>query len=187
MRVILITGLIALTAAPAVAAGGANPFVGTIYQAIAAAVVFIAVMVILKKAAWGKILEGLQAREEKIKSDLEHAERSAEQAARTLEAYRKQLANAQEEAKRVIDQGRADAQKISAQLKSQAQTDINQLRARAEQEITQAKQQAVSELYAQAADLATAAAGRVLGRELSGDDHRRLAEESVAQIGGRLS
>ncbi len=173
----------ALIATPAVAAAGSdNPFAGTIYQAIAAAIVFIAVLFILRKAAWGPILKGLQDRESRIRNDLQSAERAAQQAQNTLQEYQSKLAAAQEEAKRVIDQGRADAQKIAAGIKDQAQRDIDQMRQRAESEIRSAKEQAVGELYARTGELATAVAERILKHEIRSDDHQQLIEDSLAQL-----
>lgn len=168
--------------ASAASEGGETPFAGSIYQAIAAAIIFALLIVILKKMAWGPILKGLVDREQKIKSDLESAENAARQAASTLEQYRKQLTDAHAESRKIIEQGRADAQKLSAQLKKEAETDIAAMRVRAQAEIASAREQAVAELYAQAATLATNVAGKILQRELNPQDQQRLVEESLATL-----
>ena len=160
-----------------------TPFAGSIYQAIAAVIIFVLLLVILKKLAWGPILKGLVDREEKIKSDLEQAEIAAKEAAATLEQYRQQLINAHAESRKIIEQGRADAEKLAANLQKQAEADINGLRSRAQAEISSARQQAVSELYSQAASLATSVAGKILQRELKPEDQQRLVEESLATLG----
>ena len=85
MKRILPPLLLLTLASPAFAAGGSNPFAGTIYQAIAAAIVFLALFFVLKTKAWGPILKGLQDRETKISNDLAEAERSAKMAQDTLE------------------------------------------------------------------------------------------------------
>ncbi len=172
------------SAAPAGDGGGAfnGPFAGTIYQAIAAAIVFGLTIVILKKMAWGPILQGLVDRENKIKADLQQADNAARQATATLEQYRKQLAESHAEARRIIEQGRADAEKLAAQLQQQAEADINGMRVRAQAEIANAREQAVAELYNQAANLATTVAGKILQRELNPADQQRLVEESLATL-----
>ncbi len=177
----------ALLAGPAAAAEGANPFVGTIYQAIAAAVVFVTVMVVLKKAAWGKILQGLQDRENRIKHDLDQAEASAKQAEKTLAEYQKLLANAQEEARSMMESCRADAKKVSAELKDQAQTEIDQARQRATEEIQWAKENAVNEVHAQAAELATNVAGKILRRQINAQDQQQFVNEALAELGKGLN
>ncbi len=164
------------------AEGAANPFAGTIYQAVAAAVVFIVVLVVLKKAAWSKILLGLQDRENRIREDLETADRSAKQAQQTLSEYEQKLAAANDEVRQIIDQGRSDAAKLATQIKDDAQTQITQMRRRAETEIDAAKQQAVDEIYAQTAMLATEVAGRILKRQIDPQDQQQLVQETISEL-----
>ncbi len=165
-----------------VLAAGDNPFAGTIYQAIAAAIVFIVVLVVLKKMAWGPILTGLQDRENKIKGDLESAEKAANDAQSTLKDYEAKLAAAQEEARQIIEESRVDAQRVAAQLKDQTQSEITQMKDKATREITAAKEQALTELYTQAATMSTQIAGRILKRELNAADQQAIVDESLAQL-----
>lgn len=163
-------------------AGAANPFEGTIYQAVAAAIVFLVVLVVLKKAAWGRILQGLQDRENKIRGDLESAERAARDAAATLREHEAQLAGAGDEVRRIVEQGRADAQKVAGQVRDQAETEIQGLRRRAESDIMAAREQALAEIYARTASLATDVAGRILKRQISADDQDQLVNEALARL-----
>jgi len=181
LMLLAILGLTGVASA-AESGGDAGPFAGTIYQAIAAAIVFGLTIVILKKMAWGPILQGLVDREKKIKDDLQQAETAAKQATATLEQYRKQLAESHAEARRIIEQGRADAEKLAASLQQQAEAEINAMRVRAQAEIANAREQAVAELYEQAAGLATTVAGKILQRELNPADQQRLVEESLATL-----
>lgn len=162
--------------------GGANPFAGSIYQGIAAVLVFLILLAVLYKMAWGPILKGLQDREGKIKEDLESAERASAEARKKAEEYDRKLAEAQTEARSVIEQARGDAEKVAADLKAQTQREIDAMRERAQADIRAAKEQALSEIYAQAAELSTQIAGRILRREINADDQRRLVEESLAEL-----
>ncbi len=145
-------------------------------------VLFLLLLTILGKFVWPQVLKGLQDRENKIRQDLEHAEAAAKQAQATLSQYQAKVAQANEEVRRIIEQGREDAQKIAAQLRQQAQAEIDQTRQRAQSDIRAAKEQALSEIYERAAELATAAAGRILQRQMNAEDHRRLVQESLAQL-----
>lgn len=164
------------------AAASASPFAGTIYQAIATAIIFVLLLTILYKMAWGPILQGLQDREGRIKSDLEEAESAARKANATLAEYEKKLADAAAEAQRQIEQARADAQKVAGQIRAEAENDIKNQRQRAVREIESAKQQAITDLYDQAASLSTQIAGRILQRELNESDHKALVSESLAEL-----
>jgi F-type H+-transporting ATPase subunit b len=182
----IVLTLLMATAAMGEEEGGAGVFSGTLAQSIAAIIVFILLFALLRKFAWGPILKGLQEREGKIKGDLERAEQAAQQAATTLKEYQTQLAEAQEEARKIIDKGRGDAQRVADQIKEQTQADITQMRKRAEQEIRGAKEQALTEIYTQTATLATAVAGKILRREIKGDDQERLVQESIRELGGAV-
>ena len=159
-----------------------TPFAGSIIQAIAAIIVFVLLMVVLKKMAWVPILKGLQDRENKIRSDLEEAEDSAKSATETLKQYKAQLAQAQHDADRIIEQSRSDALKLGDQLKDQTQSEITAMKQRAANDITRAKEQALADLYSQTATLATAVAGRILQRQINPDDQRELIDQSLAEF-----
>jgi len=173
---------------PALAAeaahGEAAPsvFAGTIAQSIAAAIVFLILLGLLYKKAWGPILQGLQDREKRIKDDLEQAERSSREADEKLAEYKEQLANAQAESRKLLAEARADAERVAAQLKATAKGDVDQIRQRAQQDISAAKEQAINEIYAQTASLATQVAGRILQREIRPEDQQQLVEESLQQF-----
>lgn len=165
-----------------VLAAGDNPFAGTIYQAIAAATVFIVVLLVLKKMAWGPILTGLQDRENKIKGDLQAAETAARDANKTLTQYQAKLAEAQDEARKIIEQGRVDAERLAAQIKDQTQSEIKAIKDKATRDITAAKEHALTEIYTQAAAMSTQIAGRILKRELNAADQQAIVDESLAQL-----
>ncbi len=186
MNRVLSVLLVFAPAAPALAAGaegGANPFAGTLYQGIAAIVVFLTVFFVLKAKAWPKILEGIQAREGKIRSDLEQAEQAAQRAEETLKEYRTRLAAAQQEGQKLIDKSRDDARRVAEQLRQQTEAEITLIRQRAESEMTAAKQRAINELYAEAGLVATHIAGRILEREITAEDQKNLIDQTLAELG----
>ena len=168
---------------PAIAAGDStNLFEGKIYQAVATAVVFLVVLVVLKKVAWSKILQGLQSREDKIRQDLQDAQDAAKEADQTLKQYQAMVAEGRAEAQKIIDQSRAEAEKISQQMRDDAAHQITQMRQRAANEIQSAKEQAISDIYSEVAGLSTAVAGRILKREISSEDHQRLIQASLEEL-----
>ena len=158
-------------------------FEGTIAQSVAAVIVFLVLLGVLYKKAWGPILTGLQDRENKIKSDLESAEKQAVEAAQTLDAYRTQLKEAQAEAAGLIEQARKDAEQVAAKLRSDTEADIKSIKDRATSDIASAKEQAVKDIYAQAAQLSTTIAGRILQREINADDQQQLVQASLNELG----
>lgn len=159
-----------------------NVMSGSIYQAIAAIIAFVALLIILRMFAWGPLLKGLQDRENKIKSDLEAAETAAKDAKATLEEYKTQLAEAQAEARNIIDTAVKDADAARQRLVSQTEEDITKAHARAANEINLAKDKAIQELYAQTAVLATSVAEKILKRQIEDQDTQQLVEQSLKEL-----
>lgn len=153
-----------------------------LWSAIANLVVFLLLLVILAKFVWPPILRGLQQREAKIRGDLESAEKASREAAASLEQYRKQLADAQREAQRIIEESRTNAQRVAEQVREQAEAQAVQMRKRAEADIDAAKRQAITEIYEQAATVATQVAGQILHREVRAEDHRQLVDQTLREL-----
>ena len=178
-------GLIMVRSAVAAEAQhGESPsvFAGTFAQSIAATIVFLLLLFILWKSAWGRILQGLQDREDRIRRDLTDAQNAAHEADATLKQYQGKLLEAQGEAQQIIDRSRQDAERIAQQIKDDAQQQITQMRQRATADIRAAKELAVNEVYSDIAELSTTVAGRILHREISASDQQQLITESLEQL-----
>lgn len=173
-----------LLAAPLVAAeeGGSNPFAGDVGNAIWTLVIFLLVVLVLGKYAWGPLLRGLQAREEFIRSSLEQARQDRESAETRLAEYEKRLAAAGSEAAEIVEKARRDGESLRRQLQEEAQTEARQTLERARREVALATETAKREIHDYAGQLAVAVAERILGREIAAADHARLIADSIAAI-----
>jgi F-type H+-transporting ATPase subunit b len=181
----------ALLLCPAAFAAGGEPveapnvFAGDVGNALWTVIIFLLVLVVLGKFAWGPLLTGLQAREGYIRNSLEAARREREAAAALLREYQEKLAAARSEATSIIEEGRRDAETVKHRIEEHAKQESDKMIERAEREIHAAKTEASRQLYALSASLATELAGRILGREIAAADHERLIAESIADISAR--
>ena len=146
------------------------------------AVVFLVVLAILYKAAWGPISEGLQKRENEIAGQIAEAQRKNEEARQLLADYEKKLAAAQDEVRGLIEQGRRDAEKVGQQLVDKAREEAGIERQRAVQQIESATLAALKELADRSATLAVDLAGKIVGAQLKAADHSRLIEQAVTEF-----
>jgi F-type H+-transporting ATPase subunit b len=179
---------LALTALPAAAAetaepGGASPFAGDVGTALWTVVIFGVVLVILGKYAWGPILQGLQDRERFVRESLEAANAKREEAEARLQEYLDKLNGAKAEAQALLDEGRRDAEATRRRIVDEAREESEKIAARSRREIQIATETALKDLYSTSARLATDIAARVIGRELTPADHRRLIAESIEELG----
>ena len=177
---------IAAAATPAESPEAANNvFAGDIGNALWTVVIFVLVLVVLGKFAWGPLLAGLQAREAYIRESLETARRDRTEAESRLREYEDKLAASRTEATAIIDEGRRDAEVVKRKIEEHAKQESAKMIERARREIDVAATEATRQLYALSAHLATELAARVIGRELDAKDHERLIEESIAEIAAR--
>src|SRR5690349_15874333 len=99
-----------LRAAEEAPAARLEPFAGNVGSAIWTLLIFVIVVVILGKFAWGPVLSLLHQREQFIHQSLSDAKRDREQAEASLKEYIAKLQSAQVEAAAVVDQARHDAE-----------------------------------------------------------------------------
>ncbi len=145
-------------------------------------VVFLILLFVLGKYAWGPMMKGLEAREHSIHSAVEEAHRAREETARLRDEVLRERARAEEEARATIEQARRDAQKQADELRAKAVAEIHAERDRLRRDLQLARDAALQDLWAQTARLATLVSSRAIGRELSPDDHRQLADEAIADL-----
>lgn len=188
----ILTTLVSLAfAVPALAAeaehaeaGSPNLFAGDVGNAIWTLVIFLLVVFVLGKFAWGPILNTLQTRENFIREALEKAKRDREEAEARLRQYEEKLASARAEASAIVDEGRRDAEVVKRRVEADAKAEADKTIERAKREIQIATDTATKELYTLSAKLATQMAAKVVGRELSAQDHERLISEAIEGLGG---
>jgi len=162
--------------------GGGNIFSGDIGNAIWTVVVFLAVLYVLGKYAWGPLLASLQERESFIRDALAKAKADREAAEARLKEYEARLAQARAEATAIVEEGRRDGESVKARIEARAREEAERTIERAKREIGIAKDTAVKELYGLAGRLATDAASRIIRKELSPEDHERLVAEAIAAL-----
>jgi F-type H+-transporting ATPase subunit b len=171
------------SAAGAAEEGKGNLFAGDIGNVVWTLVIFVLVIVVLGKFAWGPLLNALQQREEFIRRSLKEAKDDREAAETRLMEYEEKLSKGKAEAAEIVDEGRRESEKTKQRIEEQAREESDKMIERAKREIEGAKQTAIKDLYATSAGLATEIASRILQRELSAQDHERLISESIEELG----
>lgn len=156
-----------------------SPFAGDFGNALWTLVIFGLVVFVLGKFAWGPILSALQARETFIREALETAKRDRDEAELRRKEYEDRLAQARAEASAIVDEGRRDAAAVKHRIEEDARAEADKMIERAKREIQIATESATKELYQLSTRLATDMAGRVIGRELTPQDHERLIAEAL--------
>ena len=162
--------------------GGVTPFAGDVGSALWTLIIFVLVILVLGKFAWGPILGALQKREDFIRDSLAQARKDRDEAEARLKEYAEKLEAARTEASAIVDEGRRDAEVVRRRIEEQAKTDADAMLKRAKREISVATDTAVKDLYTLSAKLVTDVASRVIRRELDGRERERLMAESIEEL-----
>jgi len=150
--------------------------------AIYTVVVFLLLLGILWKFAWGPIVAGLEKRDAGIRQNIADAEEARINSEKMLAEYAKKLDDVQEEIREIIAEARRDAEHTKQEILNAAEKESTALKDRSIAEIERARDQALTDLFDTMSSQVTTATEYVLGRSLSGDDQNRLVDEALAQF-----
>lgn len=156
-----------------------NPLTFKTDLALWTGVVFLVLLGVLWKFAWGPIIQGLDKRERGIADQIAQAEQQNAEAKKLLEQYDEKLARAQDEVRQIVEAGRRDAEQTGRELIEKAQADAESERQRALRDIDAATAAALQSLAEQSATLAVDLAGKIVGEKLDPEAHSRLIGQAV--------
>jgi len=145
-------------------------------------VTFLLLVVILRAAAWKPILSMLQAREDKIRADIEGAEQNRKAADETLSKIKAQLELARKEANEIVAGARSQAEKVKDGIVEEARSEAQKIVVKAKSDIELEREKTVQALKEQFAELAVLAAGQIIGQTLKPEEHASLIRKTIGEI-----
>jgi F-type H+-transporting ATPase subunit b len=145
-------------------------------------VTFGLLVIVLKRFAWGPILETIEAREKTINDALESARRERAEAEKAAADMRASLDKARGEAADLIRKNQAEVAAAKTELMAAARKESEALLVQARQSIEEERRAAVADLRSQVVDIAIEAAGRLLQVQMDEKKQRQLVEEYLAKL-----
>lgn len=144
---------------------------------------FFILLFLLKKFAFKPIMNMLDERKQSIEDAINNAESAKAESEKLRQEYETRLAEAKQDAQEIIAKATKLGEQMKNEIVSNAQNEANKAVQRAQEEIAREKDQAISALRDEVAVLAVMAAGKVLGKAISVEDHEKLVQEFVAEAG----
>ena len=154
-----------------------------LFWVITQAVSFLLFLAIIYLVAFRRIGGVLETRRATIEQGLKDAEQARKDRERAEKEHAETLAQARREANEIIQRAQKVAQESRDADIAATRTDLERMRVRAAADIDAEKQRAIADLRAEVADLALAAAGKVVGQEMTGERQRRLVDEFLRESG----
>lgn len=167
--------------------GNAGPNQGKVEEvrfdlALASLIIFLLLLAVLTKFAWGPISHGLEAREHAIAEQIENARKDSEKAAEQLRLYEQKLTAAADEARNLIGEARREAERAREQIVAEAQAAAQHEKDRAIADIQLAKQEALRAIAQRSVDTAITLAGNIVKREIKPGDHEQLISQALKEL-----
>ncbi|MHC1730905.1 MAG: F0F1 ATP synthase subunit B [Bacteroidales bacterium] len=158
----------------------ASPAIGTIFWTT---LIFLILLFLLWKYAWGPIMNAVKAREDMIHSALDSAEKAREEM-KVLQADNEIiLRKAREERDKILRDARLAYDRMMADAKEKSQSESDALVRRAKELIEREKVSAIAEVKREVAKLAIEVASKVVGETLKSDaEQQKLIERYINEI-----
>jgi len=151
-------------------------------QVLTQIVGFLIVLWVLKRFAWKPILNLLEERRQKIRSEFESAAQRKEEANQLLASYEAKLKEIDAAARAKIQEAVLEAQKIAAEIKEESRREGRELVVRAQAEIARELAKAKVQLKEDMVAISLTATEKIISQKLDEPGHRRLIDEYLSRV-----
>lgn len=141
-------------------------------------------MYLIKRFLFKPVNEILEKRRNMADTQIRDAEAAKAEALAIKTEYEGNMAVAKEKANEILLSAQKTAVIQSEELLKEASAQAAAMKAKAENDIAQEKRKAVNEIKNEIGDMAMEIAGKVIEREISEEDHAKLIDEFIANVGG---
>jgi F-type H+-transporting ATPase subunit b len=148
-------------------------------------VIFLGLLVYL--GAHRRVIDGIDQRQARIKTELDEARRLREEAQALLAEYQRKHGEADREAEAIIASANVEAERLAAEGKARMEDFVTRRTKMAETKIAQAEAQALAEVRSAAADAAVAAAEKILSTAAKGKIAGDLVARGIADLRKRFN
>ncbi len=145
-------------------------------------VTFVIVALVLRRVAWGPLLQAVNEREKQIQSSIDAAKKERAEAEKLLAEQKSAIAAARAESAEALRKTQSDMEKLREELMNKSRKEAEELKADARKTIEAEKTKAIADIKNEAVNLAIQIAEKLLVEKLDDGKHRALAEQFVADL-----
>ena len=133
------------------------------------------------------IIDALDSRAARIRTELDEARRVREEAQALLAEYQRKRGEADREAEAIVSAARSEAERLAAEAKTKVEEFVARRTQLAETKIAQAEAQALADVRSAAADAAVAAAEKILSETAKGKVGEDLIAQGIRDLKAKLN
>ena len=143
-------------------------------------------MFLVKVFFLDKIKAILDARREAADKEITDAKAAKEEAMVIKATYEQNMLESKAKAEKILLNAQQNAAQRSDQIISDAHKTAVAMKQKAEAEIAQEKKRALNDAKNEISEIAMAIAGKVVGRELTAEDHAKMVDSFIDELGGEV-
>ena len=138
---------------------------------------------LIKRFLFKPINEVLAKRKAMADAQLRDAAKAKDEAQAMKDEYEKSMAEAKNKASEILTSAQRNASLQSEEILKQANAQAVAIKEKAASDIAQEKRKAVNEIKDEIGGMAVDIAGKVIQREISEEDHKKLIDDFIANVG----
>lgn len=140
-------------------------------------------ILLIKKFLFKPIRNIIAKRKELADAEIKDATKAKEEAEAVKAEYEQNMKEAKDKASEILTSAQKTANAQSEEIIKNAEEQAVQIKAKAEKDINLEKRKAVNEIKDEIGGMAMEIAGKVIEREISAEDHEKLIDEFIANVG----
>lgn len=138
---------------------------------------------LIKRFLFKPVNAMLEKRKAMADAQIQDAVKAKDEAQAMKAEYEQNMAEAKNKASEILTTAQKTASVQSEEILKEAAKQAAALKAKAEKDIAQEKRKAVNEIKDEIGGMAVDIAGKVIEREISEEDHKKLIDEFIANVG----
>jgi F-type H+-transporting ATPase subunit b len=138
---------------------------------------------LLKHFLFKPVTEHLRNRQESIENSLQEAEDKNLEADQMKTLYSGKISVIKQEGNEIINEMKKVAEKEAKQIIKSAVEDARKFKEKTEKELEREKEKTIQLLKDEVSEIALQVATKVIEKDLSGEDHKRLVQEFIVEVG----
>ena len=145
-------------------------------------IIFVVLLIVLRKFAWGPLLAALDEREQNIKEALEQAQKTQRETELVLAENQRRTDEGFKRAEEIVQQARQEAEQMRQRMLEEAKAESRRVTEQGLRRIEAEQRAAMEEIRKMAGDLAIQAAGRLIQVSLSDQQQREIVDKFLADV-----
>ncbi|HEX3020565.1 MAG TPA: F0F1 ATP synthase subunit B [Chitinispirillaceae bacterium] len=145
-------------------------------------VIFGLLFIVLRKYAWGPMMDSIKSRERLVSDTVDNARKTKEELEKIAERQQAMILNAEDQARKIIDEGRQAAEDVARKVMDRARAEAQATMEDTMEKIAMEKQNAIAQIKNQAVDLIINTSEKLIEESMNDETHRKIVKKHLDNL-----